>query len=138
MKLTRNEVKISFNNIDFIVDNEKQTVKCRLYFNVKLPKDLDNEVFFHETEKKFVDSVAVCRSEDVYNENLGKKIALAKAEILAYRKIAKCVKKVKIITGPNGVNTATTTRNIVKSFEKKANRCIRHNIEYIEKVSGKE
>lgn len=120
----RNEIKISFEEPKYEVNPEKGTVKCFLRYEVLYP-ELVKGMFFGEKIYFYAHGYAKVNSGDVFDENIGKKISLAKAEKKAYKKISNRIYKrvnqkiVKAIA-------------IAKDFIYKANRVSNHNDKYLE------
>ena len=121
----RNEIKIRFEEPEYKVDPEKGTVECFLRYEVLYPDLLYRIFFYGEKVYFYANGVAKVNSGDVFDENIGKKISLAKAEKKAYKKISnKIYKQVnqKIIKAIR----------IAENFVYKANRVSNHNDEYLE------
>ena len=120
----RNEIKIRFEEPQYEVNPEKGAVKCFLRYEVLYPDFLQG-VFFHGEKIYFhTSSVAKVNGEDVFNENIGKKISLAKAEKKAYAKVRK-----RLI---NRWYKIVNTLDVVGSFIDKAYKVIDHNDGYLE------
>lgn len=120
----RNEIKIRFEEPKYEVKPEKGTVECFLKYEVLYPDFLQG-IFFHGEKIYFyANGVAKVNGEDVFNESIGKKISLAKAEKKAYAKVRKRLmnKWYKIIN----------TLNVVGGFIDKAYEVIDHNDKYLE------
>lgn len=121
----RNEIKIRFEEPEYKVDPEKGTVECFLRYEVLYPDLLYRIFFYGEKVYFYANGIAKVNSGDVFDENIGKKISLAKAEKKAYKKISnKIYKQVnqKIIKAIR----------IAENFVYKANRVSNHNDEYLE------
>ena len=121
----RNEIKIRFEEPEYEVKPEKGTVECFLRYEVLYPDLLYRIFFYGEKVYFYANGVAKVNSGDVFDENIGKKISLAKAEKKAYKKISnKIYKQVnqKIIKAIR----------IAENFVYKANRVSNHNDEYLE------
>ena len=121
----RNEIKIRFEEPEYKVDPEKGTVECFLRYEVLYPDLLYRIFFYGEKVYFYANGVAKVNSGDVFDENIGKKISLAKAEKKAYKKISnKIYKQVnqKIIKAIR----------IAENFVYKANRVSNHNDKYLE------
>ena len=82
----RNEIKIRFEEPEYKVDLEKGTVECFLKYEVLYPDFLQGMFFLGEKVYFWTHGVAKVNSGDVFDENIGKKISLAKAEKKAYKK----------------------------------------------------
>lgn len=75
----------------------------------------------------FVAEKARCNKGDKFDANIGMKIALARAEMKAY-KVANKEIKIKY-------ERFKKKTDELKEFIDKANHCIKHNKEYIKKIS---
>lgn len=121
----RNEIKIRFEEPEYKADPEKGTVECFLRYEVLYPDFLYRMFFYDETVYLYAKGIAKVNSGDVFDENIGKKISLAKAEKKAYRKISNRIYKQinqKIVKAVR----------IASDFVYKANRVSNHNDEYLE------
>jgi hypothetical protein len=126
----RNNIKISFFQPEYIVDENNGVVICKLKFKMNAPKmcvlaskstQRGNPWGFHQVSK----GVAFAKDTDEFNVSIGKKVALAKAENQAYAYVNKLVNDAK--------------KKLVDSiaacidFENKVKRVRAHNVEYIKK-----
>lgn len=73
--------KITFIGEDYQVKKEKGIVRC--FLRCKMPNTLFNDREF----RSFIGTAQVC-AEDIFNEEIGKKIARIKAELKAYKAYA--------------------------------------------------
>ena len=121
----RNEIKIRFDEPLYEVKSEKGIVECFLEYEVLYP-ELVKEMFFHgENVYFYAHGIAKVNSGDVFDENIGKKISLAKAEKKAYKKISNKIYK--------QINQKVVKAiRIASDFVYKANRVSDHNDEYLE------
>ena len=121
----RNDIKIRFEEPEYEVKPEKGVVECFLRYEVIYP-ELVKGMFFHaENVYFYANGIAKVNSEDVFDENIGKKISLAKAEKKAYRKISNKIYK--------QINQKVVKAvRIASDFVYKANRVSNHNDEYLE------
>lgn len=120
----RNEIKIRFEEPKYEVNPEKGTVECFLRYEVLYPKLLQGMFFLGEKVCFWTQGVAKVNSGDVFDENIGKKISLAKAEKKAYKKISSRIYK--------RVNQKVVKAiRIASDFVYKANRVSNHNDEYL-------
>ena len=121
----RNEIKIRFEEPEYEVNSEKGIVKCFLRYEVLYPDFLYRIFFYGEKVYFYANGIAKVNSGDIFDENIGKKISLAKAEKKAYKKISNIICKrinqkiVKVI-------------RIAEDFVYKANRVSNHNDKYLE------
>ena len=120
----RNEIKISFKEPRYEVNSEKGTVECFLRYEVLYPDFLHGIFFFGEKVYFWTHGIAKVNSGDSFNETIGKKISLAKAEKKAYAKIRKRLIK-------RWAKVANTL-NVVGGFIDKAYDVIDHNNNYLE------
>lgn len=121
-----NEVKIRFNEPKYTVNEAQGTVTCELQYYVVFPEFvitlLGNCPSYYPST--VIATAKVC-SEDTFNEKTGKRVALAKAEAKAYKKVEKyCFKK----CGQLG-----KVYNKLYDFYAKAQLVVDHNSEYIKK-----
>ena len=90
----KEKLKMSVTNTIFYVDRYKHHVKCELYFKIKGPKTtVDMLEAFRKTTNDplsyHVHSEAHLDPQDEFNVDTGMKIARAKAESMAYKRIMK-------------------------------------------------
>ena len=120
----RNEIKLRFNEPEYIIDRENGVVVCKLTFVALWPSYVEygNYVL---PRVRTVKAVARVGEHDVFDYEVGRKVSLAKAEQKAYRKIQRvCFKAID-----ECVKAFTT----FKQFGIKAEGVINHNNKYIEK-----
>lgn len=85
---TRNEVKITFGTPKYVIYGAE--TKCYMPFEVKLPPLMEQIATLLVDKKiipalpKGVKAIATMHPGDEYDENIGLKVAMAKAEIDAY------------------------------------------------------
>ena len=121
----RNEIKIRFEEPEYKIDSEKGTVECFLRYEVLYPDFLYRIFFYGENVYFYAKAVAKVNSGDIFDENIGKKISLAKAEKKAYKKISNRIRK--------RINQKVIKAiRIAKDFIYKANRVSEHNDQYLE------
>lgn len=121
----RNEIKIRFEEPKYEVNPEKGTVECFLRYEVCYPELLRGLFFLGEKVYFYANGIAKVNGGDVFDENIGKKISLAKAEKKAYKKISNKVYK--------QVNQKIVKAvKIASDFIYKANRVSEHNDQYLE------
>ena len=122
----RNEIKIRFEEPRYEVKPEKGTVECFLRYEVLYPDFLYRIFFYGENVYFYAHGTAKVNSGDIFDENIGKKISLAKAEKKAYKKISNRIYK--------RVNQKIVKAiRIASDFVYKANRVSDHNDKYLEK-----
>ena len=121
----RNEIKIRFEEPKYEVNPEKGTVKCFLKYEILYPELLKGMFFLGERNCFYANGFAKVNSGDVFDENIGKKISLAKAEKKAYKKVSNVIYK--------RINQRVVKAvKIASDFVYKANKVSNHNDEYLE------
>jgi hypothetical protein len=121
----RNEIKIRFEEPKYEVNLEKGTVECFLRYEVLYPELLKGMFFLGEKVYFYANGIAKVNNGDVFDENIGKKISLAKAEKKAYKKISNIIYKrinQKIVKAVR----------MASNFVYKANKVSEHNEKYLE------
>lgn len=127
---TRNEVKITFGTPKYVIYGAE--TKCYIPFEVKLPPVMEQIATLLVDKKiipalpKGVKAIATVHEGDVYDENIGLKVAMAKAEIDAYATVNNWLVDINDILIDN-VNYK------IDDFAIKADRVIDHDIEFIKK-----
>lgn len=120
----RNEIKIRFEEPKYEVKPEKGTVECFLKYEVLYPDFLQRIFFCGERIYFYANGVAKVNGEDIFDENIGKKISLAKAEKKAYAKV-----RYRLIKRMNKIVNAF---DVTDAFVNKAYDVIDHNDKYLE------
>lgn len=120
----RNEIKIRFEEPKYEVKPEKGTVECFLRYEVLYPELLQGMFFLGEKVYFYANGVAKINGGDIFDENIGKKISLAKAEKKAYAKVRN-----RLIKRMNKIADAF---DIAVAFVDKAYEVIDHNEKYLE------
>jgi hypothetical protein len=95
-----------------------------LRYEVLYPEFLKGTFFYGEKVYFHTTGTAKVSSGDIFDDNVGKKISLAKAEKKAYAKIRKYLIK--------RWNKVVNTLNVVGGFIDKAYEVIDHNDKYLE------
>ena len=117
-----NEIKIRFKEPVYRVDREKGTVSCKLLYYTVYPSFL-YKMCNIDTSLKTIITIAKVGPEDTFDEKTGKRVALAKAERNAYKKVGKeCFKHCK---------TFAKAYEKMYTFYAKANAVELHNSEYL-------
>lgn len=121
-----NEVKIRFNEPKYIVNETQGTVTCELRYYPVFPEFVIATLGKCPSYNPFtVTAIAKVCSEDTFNEKIGKRVALAKAEAKAYEQVGKyCFKE----CGQLG-----KTYDKLYNFYAKAKLVVDHNSEYLSK-----
>ncbi len=128
-------IKIRFGDAVYFVNKKKGNVACKLSGTLKLPfVDMpyeEDEPLYRYAVNKHIEAVGVatCSPDDEFDENRGKRIALAKAENEAYN-LAK-----KYLVGYQ--RFLEDANEVVIDFYEKAARATKHNKEYIIGLSDK-
>jgi hypothetical protein len=120
----RNEIKIRFEEPEYEVKPEKGTVECFLRYEVLYPDFLQGIFFYGERIYFYANGVAKVNGEDIFDENIGKKISLAKAERKAYAKVRNQLIK--------RINKSANAFDAAVAFVDKAYDVIDHNDKYLE------
>lgn len=128
MKRKETKIKMSFEGVEpiFYVNKSKKTVACKIRGNAY---ETMIDPWFGELSTPSFESVGIayCSDNDKFDEERGKRIALAKAENKLY---CKCVdfytKK---------INEFSESIAKMDEFKIRANKFCRHNDEYIENIS---
>lgn len=120
----RNEIKIRFGEPRYEIKPEEGTVECFLKYEVLCPELLRGMFFLGEEVYLYTSSIAKVSNGDIFDENIGKKISLAKAEKKAYAKIRK-----RLIKRTYKIADAL---DVTFAFIDKAYEVIDHNDKYLE------
>ena len=120
----RNEIKIRFEEPRYEVKPEKGTVECLLRYEVLYPDFLYGIFFYCKKIYFYAHGIAKVNGEDIFNENIGKKISLAKAEKKAYARVRN-----RLIKRMNKIADAF---DVAVAFVDKAYEVIDHNEKYLE------
>jgi hypothetical protein len=76
-------------------------------------------------------ATAHCHKDDVFNLEIGKKVALAKAELVAYKES----RRILISKLQETINTVVGLSEMAERFGDKAENVITHNKEYITRIT---
>ena len=127
----RNEIKISFKEPKFHIDRANKVVVCILEGTPRYPKVIDytfttiTNLRYENVDEIKVKAIAKLSPDDNFDENIGMKVALAKAENKAYEQV--CVNLKEYMRSIN------TVINQCKDFFYKSANVIEHNDKYLEK-----
>ena len=125
--LDRKDIKLNAQAEAYFYD--KNNITCQVVYELNMPTLLTRLVGQIFGRSK---ATAFCDAEDTYDETIGKKIALAKAESRAYAAAKKeLIKRIESIE-----DAIYTVEPILTAFADKADACIEHNTEYINTVSN--
>ena len=123
-------IKIHFKQPEYIIDEANGVVICKLKFNTTAPLMVRCVIVspIHEdptVTEQVVKTVVFAKNGDKFDVNVGKKVALAKAENKAYS----YVKNWMMLVHKEVVKTVRA----MKDFKDKAEKVKTHNVEYIKK-----
>lgn len=126
----RNSVKIHFKNPEYIVDEANGVVICKLRFTCSTPNAVQyvSRCAFHESPactEQTVKSVVFAKNDDKFDANVGKRVALAKAENQAYSYVNNFIQ--------SGKKELEQALQAVNNFKCKKTKVKNHNIEYMRK-----
>jgi hypothetical protein len=126
----RNEIKISFKEPKFHIDKANKAVVCILEGTPRYPKAIDY-TFTTITNLRYIDgdyikvkAIAKLSPDDNFDENIGMKVALAKAENKAYEQVCTNLKEY--------MRSINTVIEQCKDFFYKSANVIEHNDRYLE------
>lgn len=125
-----NSIKISVKRTDYYVNEKKQTVTCVLTFDVNCSSEqecimIDAGIRYTDMYNITANATAKVSEYDTFDIERGKKVALAKAEMQAYR-----LARNLLIKARNKIQRVFM--NEVEVFRNKAALNILHNVEYID------
>lgn len=126
----RRDCKIKFNDASqqFFINPDQRIVVCKLTGTLMGPES--NRWYLNPNfEPRNLTSIgkAVCSPNDKFDVNIGKKIALAKAESAIYNKACKVI--------ANEMNVCADYIEMLRTFFLKADDVIEHNLDYIDRLS---
>lgn len=110
-------MKLSFNKVIWHIEDKITT--CTITSTLKSNHYAPRMFLFKKD--------TICKKDDAFDANKGAKIALAKTELKAYKVAKKFAKK--------EYNKKLKELNELLDFINKSDRCIKHNIDYIKKLS---
>lgn len=125
--------KLSFNDPRYFVNEKKKTVTCVMacglkgtnQFLLSIFKDVADWGYYDENIFRFeASSTATLHPDDNFDPEIGKKVARAKAESLAYKYV-----KTQMLNMYNKYNMVM--ENAIEDFSKKATDTIEHNGKYL-------
>ena len=123
-------IKIHFEQPEYIVNETNGVVICKLRFTTTAPlmvrwSKMDPIQENPTVTEQVVKTVVFAKNGDKFDANIGKKVALAKAENQAYS----YVKNWMMLAHKEVVKTVRA----MKDFKDKAEKVKNHNIEYMKK-----
>lgn len=117
-------VKLSVHDTIFYVNPKTNAVGCKLYFSIKGPADLISAIeAYADVDCYEVTAEAHVAPGDTFDIEVGKKIARAKAETMAYRNIWGCLQRI----AARMVNVL----NYIDDFGYKVESVVEHNDNYL-------
>ena len=129
MYFNSSKIKLSFSRAKYkTVDN---TVYCTLQYTVNIPGSYSDAIAIVPNDKLTytVTGKATCNGDDVFNKQLGREIANARAEAKAYKQAQTLVNK--------------QVKEIIKryydmslEFDEKADFIQKHDAEYVAEISN--
>lgn len=120
----RNEIKLRFEEPQYIIQPQNGVVICKLSFFILYPQIIEDKCC-PLYRKRTVKAIAKVGFDDTFDELTGMKVSLAKAEQKAYLKVGKtCTSKMKELF---------RAMSALNNFCLKANSVIEHNDKYINK-----
>lgn len=125
-----NDIKIHFKQPEYIVDEANSVVICKLRYRVSAPRLIKwaNDITVHKDPvltEQVVKTVVFAKNGDKFDVNVGKKVALAKAENRAYSYVKNWIME--------GHKNIVKSVRAMKDFKEKAEKVKNHNIEYMKK-----
>ena len=128
MYFNSSKIKLSFSRAKYkTVDN---TVYCTLQYTVNIPGVYSDMIAIMDNDEQIytVTAKATCNGDDVFNKQLGREIANARAEAKAYKHAQTLVKKqVKEVI--------KRYYDMTLEFDEKADFIQKHNAEYVADIS---
>ena len=122
------KIKLSFSRPKY--QTVGNTVHCTLQYTVSVPGSYSDVVAIVSNDKLTFTATgkATCSGNDVFNKQIGRKIANARAEAKAYKHAQTLVKKqVKEVI--------KRYYDMTLEFDEKADFVQRHNVEYVNEIS---
>ena len=122
------KIKLSFSRPKY--QTVGNTVHCTLQYTVNVPGSYSDVVAVVANDKLTFTSTgkATCGSIDVFNKQIGRKIANARAEAKAYKQAQALInKQVKEVI--------KRYYDMTLEFDEKADFVQRHNVEYVNEIS---
>ena len=129
MYFNSNKIKLSFSRAKYkTVGN---TVYCTLQYTVNIPGVYSDMIAIMDNDEQIytVTAKATCNDDDVFNKQLGREIANARAEANAYKQAQTLVnKQVKEVI--------KRYYDMTLEFDEKADFIQRHDAEYVTEISN--
>lgn len=127
----RESIKLSFKESEtkYVYNIAKGAVTCKIVAHLKVPYPKSPLYWLpvYDLEQSFQTfGVAYCSPENVFDPEIGRKIARARAEDKAYKEAEKRLEKLVKFFADYSLK--------IWDFFEKSNKCITHNAEYIKSV----
>jgi hypothetical protein len=124
----KENIKLAFEEPDFRINHKKERVRCILNFSLKGDqKVLQMLSAFYQITKDPLDRTVVVdvkpSNGDAFCVDTGMKVARARAEKLAYRRVSKFLQRYEALN--------FEAAKLIDGFFYKANSTIEHNDEYL-------
>ena len=129
MYFNSSKIKLSFSRAK--CKTVGNTVYCTLQYTVNIPGSYSDVIAIMNNDEQIytVTAKATCNGDDVFNKQLGREIANARAEAKAYKQAQTLVnKQVKEVI--------KRYYDMVLEFDEKADFIQRHDAEYVAEISN--
>lgn len=122
------KIKLSFSRAKY--QTVGNTVYCTLQYTVNVPRAYSDAIVIVPNEKLTftVTGKATCNGDDVFNKQLGREIANARAEATAY-------KQAQVLMNKQVKEVVKKYYDMVLEFDEKADFIQRHDAEYVAELS---
>ena len=129
MYFNSSKIKLSFSRAKY--KTEGNTVYCTLQYTINIPGSYSDAIAIVPNDKLTytVTGKATCNGDDVFNKQLGREIANARAEAKAYKQVQTLVNK--------------QVKEVIKryydmslEFDEKADFIQKHDAEYVAEISN--
>ncbi len=93
----KNKFKLSVSNTEYFINPAKKTVTCKMKFNLDGPEQAMRLFYdyMYQYDQSMIDNEVIATAKlkpgDEFDENVGMKIARAKAESLMYRRMGRAM-----------------------------------------------
>ena len=129
MYFNSSKIKLSFSRAKY--KTEGNTVYCTLQYTVNIPGSYSDAIAIVPNDEQIytVTAKATCNGDDVFNKQLGREIANARAEAKAYKQAQTLVnKQVKEVI--------KRYYDMTLEFDEKADFIQKHDAEYVAEISN--
>ena len=129
MYFNSSKIKLSFSRAKY--KTEGNTVYCTLQYTVNIPGSYSDMIAIMDNDEQIytVTAKATCNGDDVFNKQLGREIANARAEAKAYKQAQTLVnKQVKEVI--------KRYYDMTLEFDEKADFIQKHDAEYVSEISN--